>query len=301
MRILFVILALVLILSSAGCSDFSANLVGSSGQARMLAFGDLMLGRDVARLMELNGEDYPFQKIFGSDGIDAQDFDLVMANLEGPLLKAKKRRDLTPIFAFDPDLVPALLKKYGFNLVSLANNHTWDHSAQGWESTLESLHRFGISTVGNPMNMFEYDVYETQLNDVRLGFIGINEVNFPVDWEEAKRKVKELKERNDFVILVIHWGDEYKTIANFKQRDKGHGMVDAGVDLIIGHHPHVVQDHEVFLGKNIYYSLGNFVFDQYWSKAVQSGLALDILFQKGGDILVQEIPFRIQRGQPSLQ
>ncbi|MDP2691247.1 MAG: CapA family protein [bacterium] len=271
-------------------------------EVRMLAFGDLMLGRDIARLMSEKGEDYPFEVIFGPDGIDVNEFDLVTANLEGPVVKAPKRSDLFPQFAFDPDVVQGLLNKYGFNLLNLANNHTWDQNYWGWESTLGSLHEVGIATLGHPKNLFEHDLYETEVNGIKLGFIGITDVlkPFPVDWEEAKKKVAELKQRNHFVILMIHWGTEYKTRSNLHQRDKAHGMIDAGVDLIIGHHPHVVQESEMYQGKYIYYSLGNFVFDQYHSEDVQKGLGLDITISLDGTIDVLEIPIELKKGQPRL-
>lgn len=270
-------------------------------EVRMLAFGDLMLGRDVAKQMEIEGEDYPFEEIFGEKGLNREDYDLITANLEGPIVEAKKRLDLLPFFAFDPDVVPSLLARWGFNLLNLANNHTWDHNAKGWESTLGSLHDVGIATVGHPKNLFEHDTYEVDINGIKLGFMGISMLPFDVDWEEAKRVARELDARNHFLILMIHWGKEYSTTSNLVQRDKAHGMIENGVDLIIGHHPHVVQESEVFNDRTIYYSLGNFVFDQYFSEAVQKGLGLDILFSLDGSIEIQEIPFVIEKGQPRLE
>ncbi|MGE3278252.1 MAG: CapA family protein [Candidatus Altimarinota bacterium] len=271
-------------------------------EVRMLAFGDLMLDRDLKRLMEEHGNDYPFEQIFGPDGVDVRDFDVVTAKLEGPVYATARRADLFPQFAFDPEMAPGLLKKYGFHLLNLANNHTWDHAAKGWESTLQSLHDVGIATVGHPKNAFEKDTYETVVNGIRVGFIGITDVlkPFPVDWQAAKDKVRELKGRNHFVVMMVHWGKEFETTSSLRQRDKAHGMIDAGVDLIIGHHPHVVQESEVYNGKYIYYSLGNFVFDQYFSQEVQQGLALDVRLQLGGAVTVGEIPFVIEKSQPRL-
>lgn len=272
-------------------------------EVRMLAFGDLILDRDLKRLMKDHGNDYPFEKIFGPEGVDVSEYDLVTANLEGPIYSTARRVDLFPQFAFDPEVAPVLLEKYGFHLLNLANNHTWDHAARGWESTLGSLHAAGIATVGHPKNHFDSDLYETELNGIRIGFIGITDVlkPFPVDWEEAKKKVTELKSRNHFVVMMAHWGKEFEAHSSLRQRDKAHGMIDAGVDLIIGHHPHVVQESEVYNGKYVYYSLGNFVFDQYFSEAVQNGLGLDIRLQLGGKVTIKEIPFVIEKGQPRLE
>lgn len=272
-----------------------------SSDVRILAFGDLMLGRDVERIMGIEGEDYPFLEIFGESGLKQSNYDLITANLEGPIVKAAKRADLLPFFSFNPDIVPPLLKKWGFNLLNVANNHTWDQNLRGWESTLSTLHDQGISTVGHPKNLFDSDTYEVEIKGMKLGFMGISMIPFEVDWEEAKRVARELDARNDVVILMIHWGTEYKTHSNLIQRDKAHGMIENGIDLIIGHHPHVVQESEVFEGKPIYYSLGNFVFDQYFSEEVQHGLGLDIRIRTDGELSIDELPILIEKGQPRLQ
>lgn len=271
-------------------------------EVKMLAFGDLMLGRDVAAQMKDHGEDYPFREIFGSDAIDPFEYDLVTANLEGPVLHTPRRSDLFPMFAFDPEMTTKILNQYGFNLLNLANNHTWDHGAVGWESTLGVLHEAGMSTVGHPKNLFEQDLYETEISGIKLGFIGITDVlkPFPVNWEEAKKQISKLDQRNQFVVVMIHWGAEYKTSSSQRQQTKAHGLIDAGADLIIGHHPHVVQESEVYHGKQIYYSLGNFIFDQYFSAAVQEGLGLDIRFSLDGFIHIEEIPIDIVKGQARL-
>jgi len=267
---------------------------------RLLAFGDLMLGRDIERLMQQEGNDYPFRQIFGKSGIEESDYDLMMANLEGPIVTAKKRPDLKPFFAFKPEVVPKLLKNYGFDLLNLANNHTWDHGVAGWESSLRSLHEHGINTIGHPKNMiFDSDILETEIKGIKIAFLGINDTNFKVDWEAFKSKIKELDHRNDFVIINIHWGQEYQNSPNLHQRDKAHGIIDSGADLIIGHHPHVIQAVEWYKGRAIYYSLGNFVFDQYFSDAVQKGLAIAITLKKSGKLNSKEIPIQLTKGQPS--
>ena len=271
-------------------------------EVKMLAFGDLMLDRDVRRFMEEEGSDYPFREIFGPDGLDPFRYDIVTANLEGTIYDAPKRGDLFPQFAFDPAVAPGVLKDFGFNLLNLANNHSWDHGLSGWESTLSALHEVEIKTVGHPKNWFEHDLLEWTVNDLHLAFIGITDVlkPFPVDWEEAKAKIAELDTRHDFVIVMIHWGQEYQTQSSVHQQTKAHGLVDAGADLIIGHHPHVVQESEWYNGVPIYYSLGNFIFDQYFSTAVQEGLGLDIRLRADGSILIDEIPFEIHKGQPQI-
>lgn len=298
MKTLIAVLTTALSLINAGW----ASLTTPVSEVKMLAFGDLMLARDVRKFMETDAVDYPFREIFGPNGLDPFSYDIVSANLEGTIFETAKRADLFPQFAFDPAVAPQVLKDFGFNLLNLANNHTWDYGLKGWESTLGALHELDIKTVGHPKNWFEHDVLEWTVNDIRLGFIGITDVlkPFPVDWEEAKKQIAVLDERNDFTIVMIHWGLEYQTSSSLRQQTKAHGLVDAGADLIIGHHPHVVQESEVYEGVSIYYSLGNFIFDQYFSEAVQEGLGLDITLRSNGEILIEEIPFHIEKGQARL-
>lgn len=290
-------------LGTASVLELASISTQPVAELSILAFGDLMLDRDVEKQMYLHGSDYPFREIFGEQGLDAESFDILTANLEGPIVWAEPRHDLFPQFAFDPVVVPKLLKDYSFDLLTLANNHTWDHGLRGWESTLDAIHSAGIATVGHPQNRFEGDIYETEINGISVAFMGITDVlkAFPVNWKAAKQKIQELDERHDFVILSIHWGKEYETESNLYQQDKAHGLVEAGVDLIIGHHPHVIQEVEYYQGVPIYYSLGNFIFDQYFSEAVQEGLALDIRLQKDGDIIIDEILFDIDKGQAKLR
>jgi len=297
-KTLIAVLTTALSLINAGW----ASLTTPVSEVKMLAFGDLMLARDVRKFMETDAVDYPFREIFGPNGLDPFSYDIVSANLEGTIFETAKRADLFPQFAFDPAVAPQVLKDFGFNLLNLANNHTWDYGLKGWESTLGALHELDIKTVGHPKNWFEHDVLEWTVNDIRLGFIGITDVlkPFPVDWEEAKKQIAVLDERNDFTIVMIHWGLEYQTSSSLRQQTKAHGLVDAGADLIIGHHPHVVQESEVYEGVSIYYSLGNFIFDQYFSEAVQEGLGLDITLRSNGEILIEEIPFHIEKGQARL-
>ena len=102
------------------------------------------------------------------------------------------------------------------------------------------------------------------------------------------------------LIVTIHWGNEYQHTANYgKQIEPGRAFVDAGADIVIGHHPHVVQNFEIYNNKLIFYSLGNFVFDQYWSKATQEQLGLGIIMEKDS-VKVHLLPMISKMSQPRL-
>jgi len=116
---------------------------------------------------------------------------------------------------------------------------------------------------------------------------------------EAKEMVEEADLESDLVIVNIHWGVEYEHFFNPYQKEWGRALVDAGADLIIGHHPHVVQGMEIYKGKPIFYSLGNFIFDQYFSEATQEGLALDINY-KDGELTINFLPYKSAQSAPKL-
>ena len=118
---------------------------------------------------------------------------------------------------------------------------------------------------------------------------------------EIIKLITEIKkaEPDKFLIAFMHWGIEYKTNNSKAQQDLAHKMVEAGADLIIGSHPHVVQNIELYKNKLIFYSLGNFIFDQYFSKNVQQGLAVGLEIYK--DKLVYAIyPIQSVKSQPNL-
>ena len=238
-----------------------------------LFFGDMMFGRNVEALMKTNGEDYPFAKI--QSLIDEYDF--VHANLEGPIVE-NHVQTLTGSVSFNfLDATGALLARHGIDVVTLANNHTLDQGAANFEHTHDILDQAGVLYSGHAVLMGEEYVLKTTIGDLPFIFASFN-VTFPFsDAGAAVATVEQLEaESDDPIIVNIHWGTEYMTASNTSQQNLAHKLVDAGADLIIGHHPHVVEESEVYNGVKIYYSLGNFIFDQYWSEETQKGLAVGI-------------------------
>ena len=96
------------------------------------------------------------------------------------------------------------------------------------------------------------------------------------------------------MVVYTHWGEEYVPATDFEKR-LAHNLIDGGAEIVIGSHPHVVQEHEVYNGKHIYYSLGNLIFDQYWEPAVSHGLMLEIVFDPNGVASIKEIPVELQK------
>ncbi len=248
--------------------------------ASILNFGDMMLDRNVRNMIEKNGEDYLFANLVAEENNIFTGMDAVSANLEGPF--ADKRRPTTKsiAFRFNPDLLP-MLKKYNFSLFSHANNHTYDMGAAGFEEAKKNLDAAGFEFYGSQYKVNNDSLLIKKIGDFNFGFIGINDTNSPVEILKVVDLIKNARNQAvDFVIINAHWGQEYKEISNKRQRELAHAFIDAGADVVIGHHPHVVQEMEVYNNRPIFYSLGNFIFDQYFSAPTQQSLGISLIFKE---------------------
>ncbi len=146
---------------------------------------------------------------------------------------------------------------------------------------------------GGPWRFISYD-----FGDTTVGFLGLADLEFNLDEDAAVAKIQALDSQVDFLIVSIHWGVEYtKTASDFIQNE-AHRYVDAGADFIWGHHPHVIQNSELYNGVPIYYSLGNFVFDQYWSEDTQEGLVVGLKIQGDNVTTVEVLVDLVNLGEP---
>jgi poly-gamma-glutamate synthesis protein (capsule biosynthesis protein) len=238
-------------------------------KVKIMAVGDIMLGRYVETLINRHGIEYPFS-FWNEFDLDQ---DVIKGNLEGPITSNHVHTpDFTTSFSFKPSMANLLTSK-GFTHLSLANNHTFDKGETAFYETRELLSGAGVLSIGHPRNVNLEYVVEQNLNGIELVWIGINEAVSPsFSLPEAIETVGEFSDK--FVIVTIHWGTEYRLSSNTKQQEIAHQLIENGADLIIGHHPHAVQEIEIYNDKLIFYSLGNFIFDQYFSQETQEGLVL---------------------------
>jgi len=242
---------------------------------KFLFFGDIMLDRNVKKAVEDHGFDYLLAKLdkdffFG--------YDFVTANLEGPSTDGGNHYPPQGgiDFAFDPSHV-AELKNYGFNFFNLANNHYSDQGQKGIQETEKNLTDMQIYFSGcqdRVINDCTSNIVTA--NGYKIGFAGFSMVYGGFEMSKAKAAIIKLKENSDLVVVNIHWGTEYTHQFGNTQRNTAYDLIDNGADLIIGHHPHVVQGMEIYKNKPIFYSLGNFIFDQYFSADTQEGLAVSL-------------------------
>lgn len=268
----------------------------SEPSVTILMTGDIMLGRYIATLRVRQKGEFPFTympEILARAGTP----DLVMGNLEGPIA-AKQIAWGDLIFRFDPEAA-ILLKKVGFTGFTLANNHTYNQGVAGYAETRETLTAAGLDSFGQPDTATaEWSSIIYEIKGMKIGFLGLDDIDYKIKEAETIAKIQELAAQTDFLIIAPHWGIEYKKIASSRQVDLAHKFIDAGADFIWGTHPHVVQNSEVYKDKTVYYSLGNFVFDQYWSAETQKGLVLALTLT-GGKADVLEIPVAlVNQGEP---
>lgn len=222
--------------------------------------GDCTLGTDVnfdqstsfdAFYQMKNDPGYFFQNvkdIFTAD-------DLTVANMEGTLTTSNDRQQKTFAFKGNPSYTE-ILTQGGVEATNLANNHSHDYGDQSYEDTIQYLEAAGITTFG-------YD--RTAVMDVKgikVGLIGIYELKDGLGrQQQVIDTIREVKDQGAQVIIVsFHWGTEKSNIPDDIQKTLAHLAIDQGADLVVGHHPHVLQGIEKYQGKNIVYSLGNFCF-----------------------------------------
>lgn len=257
--------------------------------------GDIMLSRTVNSKMEkYNDYSWPFLNIYET----LSKADLVIGNLESPFLKNANYQVLTGSFSFKANpLSVAGLKLANFGLLSLANNHTINQGRQGIADTQEILKENGIKFVGAGLNEegarkpviinikgydfaflgYAYPDDNSVATEKRAGIVNM-------DLEKMENDINLLKNATntpDFIVILMHAGTEYVLKPNWQQKEFARTAIDAGADLVIGHHPHWPQIFEFYEDKPIIYSLGNFVFDQMWSEETRQGLLLELGWQNG--------------------
>ncbi len=249
--------------------------------------GDVMLGRMVGYLANRRGDySYPFQDV--APFFRAADAGSV--NLESPLLETCAVSSASSMrFCAEPEFAQALAQA-GIATVSFANNHMLDQGAQGVRDTNALLSGAGIRVVNHASSTIE------DVRGKKIGFVSFNLTWGNVGDEEIRTTIQDLRNRSDFTVVNFHWGEEYRATPTEEQKRIGRLAVDAGADVVVGHHPHVLEPIEQYKGKYIFYSLGNLVFDQSWSQATMQSALVKLSWSPDTDALSYElVPFVIDK------
>lgn len=244
----------------------------SSGTISALFTGDVMLDRYVA----LHAQQSDFDSLFAPLSRLFLGSDMFIGNLEGTLTNNKSisQQDLSTLrFNFDPSYAQKLAD-LGFTGFSLSNNHSFDFGQDGFNQTEQNLNGAGILSFGSPYNDQSLSV-ETIAQGKSVCFVGYLEL-FKPDPTSVLNEIKRLRPQCDVLIMTAHWGVEYSSTETAAQKELAHEFIDTGADMIIGSHPHVVEPLEIYHGKAIFYSLGNFMFDQNFSYDTEHGLTVEM-------------------------
>lgn len=280
-------------IETATSTDKQASQDAPSNQVSVIFTGDIMLSRGVAQKIKAKQDlSYPFLAV----GDYLKSADLVFGNLETALLPGREIGLQEMVFRTDPKMAKVLYD-FNFRVVSLANNHTMNFGRAGLGQTLKNLLGDGVDYAGAGLSALEaYNPVVIHRNGLTLAFLAYTDNDVVpssyfatatttgvayMDIAKMQQAIKIARERADFVIVSMHAGNEYKSYPNARQTIFARAAVDAGAGLVIGHHPHVVQWAEQYKGKYIFYSLGNFIFDQADPKT-KEGVTLKVFFTQDG-------------------
>lgn len=258
--------------------------------------GDLGLGRYITSIARLKNDfSWSFQEV--RHLLQQNDYNL--ANLESPIIEDCPRGETgTFTFCGDTNFLPYLSEnKFIFNL---ANNHIFNYGVNGFSQTKHFLqdNQIGYFYSHQP----ESEFFLKNINGISFGFLGFDYITNPkLSSQEIINLIKKYDSQVDWLIVSLHWGNEYLPKPENWRTIAAHQFIDAGADVIHGHHPHVLQSKEIYQDKPIYYSLGNFIFDQNWSLETSKSEIVTLTVTKTKIIKTQTTPLIIRHNsQPQI-
>jgi poly-gamma-glutamate synthesis protein (capsule biosynthesis protein) len=274
------------------------------------AVGDVMLAGKWTATISQNGYEYPFQGV----AAELKKGDITIANLESPIARGgseytgKKFR-----FRAEPQVAEAL-NKSGINLVTLANNHSMDFGGPALVETMKNLKSAGIAWIGAGETLAEARKMALYtIKSRKIAFLGYS-LTQPAEFFAGNSRpgtvpgyenifaedIKRARQQADYVIVSFHWGTEGRSDIQQYQRTAAHKAIDAGADVIIGHHPHVLRGIERYKTGIVFYSLGNFTFANKGTSAA-AGAMVRLRFSEGkreAELLPLDIFYRRVGFQP---
>ncbi|WP_225442739.1 CapA family protein [Paenibacillus lycopersici] len=305
--------------AAGGLAAPGAATTGSgSGEAALgdrvvnLSFtGDILLAASVEKLLLKNGYDYPYAKVQQY----LQLSDVTAANLETPVtLRGTPAENKQYVYKSSPDALPALVDS-GVDVVSLANNHTLDQGEEGLLDTIDYLNKAKLPYIGAGINDTEaFKPVIKEADGIKIAYIGLTRVVPVTSWKADKNHpglaesydptravaaIKKAKAEADVVVVMVHWGTELQDMPNADQTRLGHAYIDAGADLVVGSHPHILEGFESYKGKWIAYSLGNFIFSGMPDKRTADTGVLDAQCDAAGKCALTFHPMRAVQSQPA--
>jgi poly-gamma-glutamate synthesis protein (capsule biosynthesis protein) len=277
------------------------NIVDDSGIVSIIGVGDVMLGSWIIPLIAEKGTDYPFR---ATDWY-LESADITIANLEAPFTIAGEAFEKTYSFKIPPEYAAGIATS-GIDVVTLANNHIMDFGVEGLISTITTLDSFGVFHCGAGKNINEANMPAIVVsNGKKVAFFGYS-MTFPAEFyasetsagtaypepELLKNTLTVWDKFTDFMIVSFHWSAEKRDFPKEYQIEFARLAIDHGADLVIGHHPHVLQGFELYKNRLIAYSLGNYVFGSY-SKHARDSIILKVYLGDEGLVYAHCIPINV--------
>jgi poly-gamma-glutamate capsule biosynthesis protein CapA/YwtB (metallophosphatase superfamily) len=268
----------------------------------LIAVGDIMLDGRAKPVVAERGADYPFAAVLPL----LRRAPIVLGNLEGPFACLARSERRNHSYRVDPALARAL-ERAGINIVTLANNHLLDCGRAGVLETLEALEQAGVAAVGAGVDeLAAHSPVIRAVRGLRVGVLGYywnrrcaargTLPGSAMDPPQAlAADIGALRSQVDRVIVTFHWGVPYERQPSGADQAKARVAVDYGADLVIGHHPHIVQPAELYRGRPIFYSVGNFAFGSGNSRA--EGLAVGVRFDEQ-ETIVEVYPLYVKNRDP---
>ncbi|UJF31631.1 CapA family protein [Paenibacillus hexagrammi] len=295
--------------SSKASSENSASAAGD-GTVKLDFVGDVIMAGNVEDILLKQGYDYPYTNV--KDIWTNADY--TIANLETPVTTRGTAQSKEYVYRSSPDALPEL-KAAGVDLVNLANNHIMDYGQDGLFDTMEVLDKLDIKRVGAGKNTQEaYEPVIVEKQGIKIAFLGFSRVVPDASWKAGAdhagvaetysylmpvEAVQKAKQQADLVVVLAHWGTEREDNPDKNQKELAHRYIDAGADLIVGGHPHVLQGFENYKGKWIAYSMGNFIFTTNGnSKTWDSGI-LEASCSKDQQCDIQLVPILTKGALPT--
>ncbi|MFW5895306.1 MAG: CapA family protein [archaeon] len=279
--------------------------MSNTKSVKLMAVGDVMLGdhpicigHGVRSLIEKKGSEFIFREISGI----LNNADITFGNLESVLSNIRvDKSNVDSLRLRGTESSVNGLVYAGFNVMSLANNHILEHGYDSLVRTIDLLEDNGIKSAGVAENNSKsHELVVIERNGISFGFLAYCLINDSTaycsidDIDEIIDDVRKRKDKVDNLIVSLHWGNEYIRKPSPQQVQLGHSIIDAGADLILGHHPHVLQGVEKYKEGIIAYSLGNFVFDM-WQRKMRESMILSLDFSKNKVEKFKIIPIIIDK------
>ena len=287
--VILIVLAGICILPASGSMIAAQH---ASQKVTLALLGDISLARGV----------HANTDAFSALAVQLSSADLALANLESPLdPKGTPEEQATSASSYNlcaPAENTKMLKAWGLDLLSLANNHALDCNPDGLTQTMAALESQKLIGIGFPrINGAMSSPYQQKVNGLSLAFLAFDDVTQPIDIEAAAAEVQSAKNQGALVVVSVHWGTEYQAGASPRQKEVAQALAQAGATLIWGHHPHVLQPSEWIETENgstlVFYSLGNALFDAYGLADTSRSALILVKVDRHGIVDVQVVPFVI--------